>query len=76
MCRVAAQRQIEVQQQSYDEFFNFLHSHVKAGVAAVKAEWGDDAAMREKLSELEQAVSDRRIELLLASVLHLKFVTK
>ncbi len=76
MCRVAAQRQIEIQQQSYDEFFNFLHSHVKAGVAAVKAEWGDDAAMREKLSELEQAVSDRRIELLLASVLHLKFVTK
>jgi signal transduction histidine kinase len=66
MCRIAARQQIEIQQQNYDEFFNFLHSHVKAGVAAVKAEWGNDAAMLEKLTELEQAVSDRRIELLLA----------
>lgn len=66
MCRVAAQQQVEVQQQNYEEFFNFLHSHVKAGIAAVRAEWGNDAAMREKLEELEQAVSDRRIEFLLA----------
>lgn len=66
MCKVAARQQLEIQQQSYDEFFNFLHSHVKAGVAAIKAEWGHDAAMREKLVELEHAVSDRRVELLLA----------
>lgn len=66
ICRVAIEQQVEVQQQSYDEFFNFLHSHVKAGIAAIRAEWGNTAAMREKLEELEQAVSDRRIEFLLS----------
>ena len=66
LCEVAIQQQVEVQQQSYDEFFNFLHSHVKAGIAAVRAEWGNSAAMREKLEELEQAVSDRRIDFLLS----------
>lgn len=67
MCRTAARDQSELQRQTYEEFFNFLHSHVKAGVAAVRAEWGDPAAMREKLDELEQAVSDRRIQFLLST---------
>ncbi|CRK59282.1 hypothetical protein [Alloactinosynnema sp. L-07] len=67
LCRVAAKLQVEVQQRNYEEFFNFLHSHVKAGVAAIRAEWGNTTAMGEKLNELEEAVSERRIEFLLAS---------
>lgn len=64
VCRVAVGRQSETLQQSYDEFFNFLHSHVKAGLAAVRAEQPAIPAMLEKLEELEQAVSDRRIDML------------
>lgn len=67
LCSVAAALQLEVQQQNYQEFFDFLHSHVKAGLAAIRSESGDSDAMGEKLEELEQAVSDRRIEFLLAS---------
>lgn len=66
MCRAAARAQVELQQHAYEEFFDFLHSHVKAGIAAVRADWGDEAAMREKLDELEQAVSDRRVQFLLS----------
>lgn len=65
LCRVAAQLQVEVQQQNYEEFFNFLHSHVKAGIAAIREELGKPAAMNEKLGELQQTISDRRIEFLL-----------
>ncbi|MDN5854221.1 MAG: hypothetical protein L0K86_15495, partial [Actinomycetia bacterium] len=66
MCRAAARTQVELQQQAYEEFFDFLHSHVKAGIAAIRAEEGDTAATREKLDELEQAVSDRRVQFLLS----------
>jgi len=66
MCRVAARNQLDVQRQHFEEFFNFLHSHVKAGVAAVRAESPDLPAMHAKLGELEQAVSDRRVAFLLA----------
>ncbi|RSM42684.1 ATP-binding protein [Amycolatopsis balhimycina DSM 5908] len=64
VCRVAVGGQTETLQRSYDEFFNFLHSHVKAGLAAVRAEQPAIPAMLEKLEELEQAVSDRRIDML------------
>lgn len=66
MCRTAARTQARLQEQAYDEFFDFLHSHVKAGIAAVRAESGDPAATREKLGELEQAVGDRRVQFLLS----------
>jgi signal transduction histidine kinase len=65
LCRLAARKQAEVQDQNYEDFFNFLHSHVKSGVAAIKAEWSHPQAAWEKLSELEQAVSNRRLDLLL-----------
>ena len=65
MCRVSVARQVETQQQSFDQFFNFLHSHVKAGIAAVKAEQPNVSAMLDKLEEVEQTVSERRIEMLL-----------
>lgn len=65
LCRAGAREQAALQQRSYEEFFDFLHSNVKAGIAAVRVEWGNPPVAREKLDELEQAVSDRRVQFLL-----------
>ncbi|MFE9172709.1 sensor histidine kinase [Streptomyces kebangsaanensis] len=65
MCVAAAEKQIEVQQQNFGEFFDFLHSHVKSGIASIRADVNDPSRIQEKLNELEQAVSNYRIELLL-----------
>ncbi|MFD0269403.1 sensor histidine kinase [Streptomyces sp. NPDC127106] len=65
MCMAAAEKQIEVQQQNFSEFFEFLHSHVKSGIAAIRADVQDPPRVQEKLDELEQAVGSYRIELLL-----------
>lgn len=65
LCRAGARDQAALQQRAYEEFFDFLHSHVKAGIAAVRAEWANPPVAREKLDELEQAVSDRRVQFLL-----------
>lgn len=65
MCVAAAEKQIEVQQQNFGEFFDFLHSHVKSGIASIRADVDDPPRVQEKLDELEQAVSNYRIELLL-----------
>lgn len=64
ICRVSVGRQVETQQQSYDEFFNFLHSHVKAGIAAIKAVQPSVPAMLDKIEELERTVGDRRLQML------------
>jgi hypothetical protein len=64
ICRVSVGRQAETQQQSYDEFFNFLHSHVKAGIAAIKAVQPSVPAMLDKIEELERTVGDRRLQML------------
>src|SRR6266487_1599667 len=66
MCIAAAQRQFEVQQRNFDEFFDFLHSHVKANIAAVRIDLADPLRAREKLDELEETISSYRVELLLA----------
>ncbi|MGR4880935.1 ATP-binding protein [Streptomyces sp. LARHCF249] len=65
MCMAAAEKQIEVQQQNFAEFFDFLHSHVKSGIASIRADVADPPRVHEKLDELEVAVSNYRIELLL-----------
>ncbi|MGW4221730.1 sensor histidine kinase [Streptomyces bacillaris] len=65
MCMAAAEKQIEVQQRNFVEFFDFLHSHVKSGIASVLTSVDDPPRVQEKLNELEQTVSDYRIELLL-----------
>ncbi|WP_432085583.1 MULTISPECIES: ATP-binding protein [unclassified Streptomyces] len=65
MCVAAAEKQIEVQQQNFHEFFEFLHSHVKSGIAAVRADVDDPPRVQEKLDVLEQTVSNYRVELLL-----------
>jgi hypothetical protein len=67
VCLGAARAQVDIQQQSFDEFFDFLHSHVGANIAAVRAALPVDARKaRQQLSELEATVSWHRIELLLA----------
>jgi hypothetical protein len=67
ICMRVARAQVDVQQQSFQEFFSFLHSHVKANIAAVRAELPLEAhGPRQKLAELETAVSRYRVELLLA----------
>jgi len=66
MCVAAAQKQLEVQQQNFEEFFAFLHSHVKSSIAAIRMDLGDPLRVREKLDELEKTISSYRVELLLA----------
>jgi len=63
---VVRRSQIQVEQQKNEEFFDFLHSHIKAGLAAVKLEQPDVPAMLEKVSELEQTVSEQRLAQLLS----------
>lgn len=64
ICRVSVGRQAETQQQSYEEFFHFLHSHVKAGIAAIKAVQPSVPAMLDKIEELERTVGERRLQML------------
>jgi hypothetical protein len=66
MCLVAAERQLKVQTQNYQEFFDFLHSNVKSGIAAARIDLHDPLRVEEKLSELEETVGSYRVELLLA----------
>lgn len=66
MCFAAAEKQLEVQQQNFTEFFDFLHSHVKSGIASIKLNLSDTLRTVEKLNELEETVSSYRVELLLA----------
>jgi signal transduction histidine kinase len=63
---VVRRSQIEAEQHKSEEFFNFLHSHIKAGLAAVKVEQPDVAAMLDKVGELERTVSEQRITQLLS----------
>lgn len=66
MCLAAARKQLEVQQRNYAEFFDFLHSHVKSSIAAIRLDLQDPLRAGEKLNELEDAISGYRMELLLA----------
>lgn len=66
MCLAAAHKQLEVQQHNYAEFFDFLHSHVKSSIAAIRLDLSDPLRAGEKLNELEDTISGYRMELLLA----------
>jgi hypothetical protein len=56
----------EVEQQSAENFVNFLHSHIKAGLAAVERESPNIGGMLEKLHDLQAVVSEKRLSLLLS----------
>jgi len=57
---------IELEQQNTESFFNFLHSHIKAGLAAVEHEVPHVEGMVEKLHDLQAAVGKERLRLLLS----------
>jgi signal transduction histidine kinase len=65
MCFQAARTQLERQREDYDEFANFLHSHVRGTLVAVRAEAGDPGAVVDHLQRLDQQVSRRRLQILL-----------
>jgi hypothetical protein len=56
----------QVQQEKNEEFFNFLHSHIKSGLAAIRLEQPNVPAMLEKVGELEHTVSEQRLTQLLS----------
>ena len=56
----------QIQQQKTEEFFNFLHSHIKSGLAAIRLEQPNVPAMLEKVGELEHTVSEQRLTQLLS----------
>ncbi len=67
LSRTSAQSQLEIQRRNFNQFFDFLHSNVKAGIAAVREHLpANQTNARERLKELEAAVSDYRVELALA----------
>ena len=63
---VVRRGEMQAQQQKTEEFFDFLHSHIKAGLAAIKLEQPDVPAMLEKVGELERAVSEQRLAQMLS----------
>ena len=63
---VVQRTEADIRRQKNNQFFDFLHSHIKAGLAAVRFEQPSVAAMLEKIEELEAVVSDERIDTLLS----------
>jgi hypothetical protein len=63
---VVRRTEADIRRQKNNQFFDFLHSHIKAGLAAVRFEQPDVAAMLEKIEELETVVSNERIDKLLS----------
>jgi signal transduction histidine kinase len=57
----------DLERQSTENFVNFLHSHIKAGLAAVERECPDVEGMIEKLRDLQDVVSEKRLSLLLSN---------
>jgi hypothetical protein len=63
---VVQRTEADIRRQKNNQFFDFLHSHIKAGLAAVRFEQPSVTAMLEKIEELEAVVSDERIDTLLS----------
>jgi hypothetical protein len=66
VARIALRSQVEDRQSSVSGFVNFLHSHVKAGLAAVEREAPNVPGMLEKVGDLFDVIGERRIEMLLS----------
>jgi hypothetical protein len=62
---VVRRTEADIRRQKNNQFFDFLHSHIKAGLAAVRLEQPNVTAMLEKIAELEVVVSNERINTLL-----------
>lgn len=67
LTRRVARTQAETQRRSYSEFFDFLHSHVKASLAAIRLEIGAGSPdVLARVEDLGTTVSEYRVQLLLA----------
>lgn len=66
MCVAAVKRQMKIQQDAFDRFFDFLHSRVKGNIASVRTMVRGNAPAIEALRTLDDAVSHYRVELLLS----------
>jgi hypothetical protein len=63
---VATARQLEVQRTNFTDFYHFLHSDVKASIAAVRHDLpASDVRTVERLRQLDAAVSEYRVRLVL-----------
>jgi hypothetical protein len=65
LANVVRRTEADARQQKNNQFFDFLHSHIKAGLAAVRFEQPDVVAMLDKIDDLEAVVSNERISTLL-----------
>jgi hypothetical protein len=64
MCRRAAQAQLELQHHNYEEFFNFLHSHVRGCIVAIQKEGVTTDGAVTRLRYLDQIVTERRLQMM------------
>lgn len=65
MCYRAAQAQLDLQRENYDDIANFLHSHVRGTLVAVQGEAGGTHAVIQHLRQLDEQVTARRLQMLL-----------
>jgi hypothetical protein len=65
LCRTAVQSQIDLQQDDYREFVNFIHSHLEGAISVIQTSPGDADLVVKQLSELNHLLIDRRVEMLL-----------
>lgn len=66
MCRKAAGAQLALKYEKDNEFFNFLHSHVRACINFIRAEHGPVAAGLTQLSTLDQVITSKRMAIQLS----------
>ena len=64
MCRRAARAQLEQQHENYEEFFNFLHSHVKGSILAIKKKGVSADSALSQLRYLDEVVTTRRLQMM------------
>src|SRR5262249_13850288 len=62
--RAATQLQVDMQQQSYTEFFGFLHSRVDGALAALR-ECTNGPQVARQIERLKEIIDERRVDMLL-----------
>ena len=56
----------DIEQKNFDTFMDFLHSHIKAGLAAAERESPNVEGMLEKIHDLQTVIGEKRMKLLLS----------
>ncbi|MFC5290913.1 hypothetical protein ACFPM7_28015 [Actinokineospora guangxiensis] len=63
MCRNAYERQLSMELQKYQEFFDFLHSNVKSDLEVVREVIGNPEVALRRISDLENTIRKLRIQM-------------